>query len=144
MILKVSQLPQFEWEKISEEAFVASFGSFRPKDLERYDFALMLERFDGEEKDIAAFITCKEMDSETLYWQFGGVLPKYEKTCPVYTGYQKFILWAKERYKRVTTRIENKNYPMLKMAMRAGFLVVGTYAHKDKLYLELVNEFDRA
>jgi len=134
----VKRISSEQWTShLSEDAFVIVFGDIRPRDLERVDFALLLS---DEENELSAFITCKEMDSKTLYWQHGGVMPNYWKSVHVYRGYKKFIEWTSERYLRVSTKIENTNLPMLKMALKVGFLVVGISVINGKLYLELNRE----
>jgi hypothetical protein len=137
-MFQVNQVSHKDWIKVSEEAMVASFGARRSRELERFDFALAAIDKGG---NLSGFITCIEMDAETLYWQFGGTFSNYTRSIAVFAGYRDFLKWAEARYKRVTTRIENKNLSMLKLALAAGFIVVGTYYANQKLYLELTNEF---
>ena len=138
-MFSVQQVFAKDWiGRFSEDAYLASFGSIRPAELERFDFSIIAI---DEGNNISGFITCKEMDSETLYWQNGGAFKNYGKTIHVVGGYRSFLRWAKERYKRVTTRIENTNYPMLKLALSVGFLIIGTCVVNNKIYLELINEF---
>lgn len=139
MKFSVTQVSSKAWiESMSEDAFKIAFGFDRPSSLERFDFALIAV---DSANEFSGFITCKEMDAETLYWQFGGSMPNYKKSISVFNGYMCFVNWARERYKQVTTRIENGNTSMIKLALGVGFKIVGTYTFKDKIYLELVNEF---
>lgn len=139
MKFSIEQVFAKDWiGKFSEDAYRASFGELRDSSLERFDFSIMAI---DENNNISGFITCKEMDSETLYWQHGGTFKNYAKTIHVIGGYREFLNWAKERYKRVTTRIENINHSMLKMALAVGFTIIGTCVVNNKIYLELVNEF---
>lgn len=139
MTFSIRKLSQEQWvEHLAESAHFLAFGTNRPGDIERIDFALLMV---DENDSASAYITCKEMDSETLYWQYGGAMPKYKETIYAYQGYALFIGWAFDHYKRVFTRIENTNLAMLKLALKLGFVVTGTNTFKGKIYLELLNEF---
>lgn len=127
---------KFWLDKYSEKAHLSSFGEFRPKELERIDFALVAT--DGPEPK--GFVTCKEMDSETLYWQYGGAFSGTQNTFAVAPCYFEMIKWCLDRYQRVTTRIENTNIAMLKLAFKVGFLVIGTRVFNNQIFLELLLE----
>lgn len=113
------------------------FGSERDQTLETCDFVLVAK---DSELDPVGFITCHEMDGETLYWQLGGAASKIKKSGRVISHYVHCLAWSKARYQRVTTRIENTNAPMLKMALKCGFLITGIWNFKNKIYLELCHE----
>lgn len=114
------------------------FNEVRPRELEKCDFAFVIYK---DEKP-TSFITCIELDGETLYWQFGGAFDEVKKTIHVALSYKAAIQHAKDMgYKRITTRIENTNFEMLRLAMKYGFLIVGTWNFKGHVFLELLNEF---
>lgn len=136
MIFRAEKIPVHKWD--ANAAHVVTFGEDRPKDLNTFHF--ILGSIDTNNQ-IAGYSTCIEMDKETLYLQHGGILPNYAKSIHVINAYGKCILWCREHYKRVTTKIENKNIRMLKLAMHMGFLVVGTSTFKNKIYLDLLLEF---
>ena len=133
----VCALNKEAWTKeLSEKAHASSFGDLRPRELERIDFALIV----SDEKRPLGYVQCIEMDAETIYWQLGGMF-EYAKNSPrVVPVYLSLIRWTLERYKRITTRIQNINVRMLHLAMKMGFLIVGTYSFKGALYLELLLE----
>lgn len=138
MKFKITRISKDEWhEHLCRDAFNVSFGNVRHPNIERIDFALIAT---DSFNTISGFVTCKEMDAETLYWQYGGAMPNHSGTINVWNGYRCFIDWAKEKYKRVNTRIENRNYSMLRMAMKAGFCIVGTFNFNGKIYLDLAME----
>lgn len=87
------------------------------------------------------YLTCRETDAHTLYWQYGGAFPGTIKSSMTWIGYQAFALWCKQRYKRVVTYIENKNTVMLKMAMKIGFVIQGIKVFDGHILLEHVLEF---
>lgn len=135
MIFRAEKISAEAWD--NESAHLISFGEARPKELNSYHF--ILAAFD-ESNNIAGYSTCIEMDKESLYLQHGGIMPNYAKSVHVLQAYGKCIVWCQDNYKRITTKIENKNLSMLKIAMQVGFLVVGTSTFKDKVYLDLLLE----
>lgn len=136
-VFSVKLFSRDEWLEKMDKCYLSSFGGLRPKYLEKCDFALVVER----DAHPCGFVTCKEMDSETVYWQWGGAFEAIKKTTSVIESYLELIFRIKEMgFKRITTRIENTNIAMLKLAMRCGFLIVGTWCFRNEILLELVNE----
>jgi hypothetical protein len=104
------------------------------------DFALLVD--DIDEQVPMAYVTCQELDAETLYWQYGGSFPGTRDTVLSAKCFDLFMSWAKDiGYRRVGFRVENTNYPMLKLAMRGGFKIVGLRAFHNYVLLEHLKEF---
>ena len=122
--------------RFSEMAHVESFGLLRPRDIERMSFALVSVANDKP----TGFVQCIEMDSETLYWQSGGMFLDIQKTIGVVPSYLAGIDWSLNNYKRITTRIDSENIRMLHLAMKMGFRVRGTWNFENRVYVELLNE----
>jgi len=133
----VRQLTPEEWAPLSEEAHGQVFGTHKPQDWDRIDFVLVYE----EENKMVGYVTCREFDAHTLYWQFGGALPDKWKTSSIIRGYLKFLEWTRKRYKRVTTVVENTNRSYLNLTNKFGFMITGIRYHEQKILLELVLEF---
>lgn len=140
MNISVRLLAQHEWKQLHDDAFKAVFGEHRPGELDRADFTLLVLDDNG---DASGYVSCIEMDSETVYWQHGGATPQYQKTIYAIQGYRKLIEWCRTDYRRITTRIENTNLAMLKMALHIGFIIQGTYNHKGQVFLELCLELEQ-
>ncbi len=138
MNIEVEKIHSKDWAYLSEDAHLIAFQELRPVESERIDFALVAKRMPDK---LMGYITCREHDSETLYWQFGGAFPGTRESSLTFKAYQKFVDFCQTRYKRVTTIIENDNVVMLKMAMRVGFRVVGIRFYEGKVLLEHVIEF---
>lgn len=138
MSFYIKRVEPQDWNMLSRDAHMVSFGVARDPSLDRLSFALIAVDNQGE---VSGYVTCIEMDRETLYWQHGGAMPEYEKSIHTIKGYSQFINWSREHYKRVSTKIENTNTAMLKLAMKLGFMVVGTHTFKNKIYIDLLNEF---
>lgn len=88
-----------------------------------------------------AYVTCREVTSEVLYWQFGGSFPGTKDTVKTFQAYRGFSDWTKKHYKAVTTAIENTNIVMLKMAFKIGYLVTGIRTYGGQVFLQLTLEF---
>ena len=138
-MIRVDPLSTTAWETMSENAHKIAFGKVKPASLDRIDFALLA--VDQESDRPLGYVTCREHDAETLYWQFGGALPGTRGTVNSWGTYLALIDWCSSRYRRLTTLIENKNVVMLKMAMKAGFLINGIRYSSDSILVELVKEF---
>jgi hypothetical protein len=134
--VKVEKITPAEWAKYSGHAHLIAFGKTLPPGSERIDFALLAVH--GEQA--MGYVTCREQDAETVYWQFGGAFPGTKDTIRTFQGYRAFVD-ACRGYKRITTLIENTNTVMLKMAMAVGFRVVGVRAYKGSILLEHLLEF---
>lgn len=131
--MKIVKVPKEDWRVISKDAHLGVFGmKFEPVD-ERIDFALIAENELGVPM---AYVTCREMDSKSLYWQYGGAFPGTKDTILSFRAYKEFCDWCMDRYDRIFTHIENTNTVMLKMAMKTGFLIFGIRTFKEWTLLE--------
>lgn len=126
-----------DWKKFGENAHKIAFSEILPPGQNRIDFALMPVK-NGVPM---GYVTCRELDSDTLYWQFGGAFPGTKSTSLSWQAYQALLGWCKERYKRVSYLVENTNLPMLKMAMLSGFRIHGVRFYKGSILVEHLVEF---
>lgn len=136
----VEKISKEHWFELSKAAHLISFQTLKDPEGERIDFALLC--VDKATQKPLGYLTAKEMDYETIYWQFGGVFPSAKFTPLSFKGYFMFAQWCKERYKRVTTYIENTNVPMLKYALQVGFKICGMKYSQGALLLQCTLEFD--
>lgn len=135
MIYTVQRFTPEEWAPYAEDAHKALFGVTRPNSLNTHHFILAVYA-DGV---LGGYITCLEIDATTVYVQYGGVFPNFEKTIHVVPGYVKLISWLRENYSLANTKIENVNLAMFKLALQVGFLVTGTHFHEGRLFVDLTN-----
>jgi RimJ/RimL family protein N-acetyltransferase len=119
---------------MAESAHLAVFGEKRPSDMDRVDYTLL--GIDQEKDQPLAYITVRELDQESVYWQFGGSFPPIRDTVYSFRLYQEMLRWTFDRYQRVTTLIENDNTVYLKMAAKVGFKIIGVRTFKGKVLLE--------
>lgn len=128
-----------EWAQISENCHAVVFKEKRPAEMDRIDYVLLVEEEDGVP---SGYCTVRELDSESVYWQYGGAFPGTHGTIKSVGSYESLINWTKQHYKRISTLVENTNIRYLKLAMHYGFRVIGCRTFHGKIYLELLNEFD--
>jgi len=136
----VKQMDKQSWAGLSEYAHSVCFEEVKPTENDRIDYALVC--YDDDSKPMS-YVTCREFDSETVYWQFGGAFPETKGTIKSYKSYMAMTAWTSERYKRITTLIENDNIVMLKFAMKIGYKIIGTRNFKGSVLLEHLLEFDQ-
>lgn len=133
-ILKVSPA---EWESLRKDAHAVAFGAY-PALPERVDYALLAM---NESFEPLGYLTARELDDESVYWGYGGGTPESKDSLKAVRTYQALVDWTRERYRYVTTRIENDNIRYLKLAMSVGFRVIGTRTVKGTVLLEMMLDF---
>ena len=136
----VQRIDKYKWASLAKNAHLICFDEIRDPMMDRIDFALINERNDNP----LNYCTVRELDSESVYWQYGGAFPNSKGTGESYYSYKRNAAWCfDEGYLRVTTYIENTNLAMLKIALKVGFLVIGTRTFKGHVMLELLLERER-
>jgi len=137
MNIEVDKINRGEWISMSRDAHLICFNEARDPMMDRIDFALINSR-DGEPLN---YCTVRELDSESVYWQYGGAFPNTKGTTTSFYSYKRNADWCfNEGYERITTYIENNNLAMLKIALKVGFLIIGTRTFKGHIMLELLLE----
>jgi len=124
-----------EWVNYAEDSHAAVFKEFRPSSMDRISYALAAT----DESGVIGYVTCRETDSESLYWQHGGAVDT-RYGIAAYRGFEAFLDNAKP-YKRVTTLVRNDNIKYLHLLMKFGFRVIGLRCVKNEIFLELTIEF---
>jgi RimJ/RimL family protein N-acetyltransferase len=133
----VEKVDPISWKAVGAFAHETVFNEKSHPDWDRIDFALL----SSKEGNPIGYVTCREVDHETLYWSYGGAMPYIRGTSTSWEGYKKMVDACRSDYKRIFTLIENDNIPMLKFAMKVGFRVIGTKTFKGKVLLEHLIEF---
>lgn len=141
MNFKIEKLDAKSWAVLSENAHLSVFKEIKPQEWDRIDYALLAT---NEQGDPIGYMTCREFDSKSVYWQYGGSFPPIVKTIYTMKVYEAFKNWHKDRYERIATYIENTNSTMLKMAAKIGFLITGIRNFKGQVLLEHLLEFKNA
>lgn len=138
-MIEVQILTPAEWKEFSEYAHKICFNEVKPSSFDRIDFAMLCV---GNGRP-CAYVTCRELDPDTVYWQFGGAFPETRGTLLSWKCYEKMNEMIRGKYKRITTLIENNNIVMLKFAMKMGYRIIGVRNFKGSILLEHLLEFDK-
>jgi hypothetical protein len=137
--VKIETLSPHQWSAIAQEAHALSFGELRPAAMNRIDFTLLAT--DGDVP--LGYVQGRWADHESVYWQYGGIFPPFAKSVCAWTGFQGFLKKTQaEGCKRVNFLVENTNLPMLKLAMKAGFLIQGVRVFHGRILLDHLLEFE--
>jgi hypothetical protein len=137
--MKVVKIASEKWAELSEKAHLIVFNEIKKPEMERIDFALLVESSGGMPLQYA---TCRELDSESLYFQYGGSFPGTKGSPQSLRCMEKLLEWAEfAGFRRIAFLVENTNQAMLKLAMRCDFLITGMRNHKGIILLEHVKEF---
>lgn len=134
--LTIKQVTPHEWAEMGELAHRVVFNEVRPAEMNRIDYALIAE-IDGQ---LSGYLTAREFDQETVYWQYGGAFPGTHSSSKAVETYGAFVDWTLERYKFITTLVKNDNVRYLKLAMHFGFRIIGCRNFEGDVLLELLNK----
>lgn len=133
---EIDRLDSVEWKNLSESAHLICFNEKRSGDLDRIDYALVIKDDGG----LVGYCTARELDKDSVYWQYGGAFPGTHSSAKAVGAYEELVEWTLERYERITTLVENTNVRYLKLAMHAGFRIIGCRFFKGDILVELLNE----
>jgi RimJ/RimL family protein N-acetyltransferase len=133
----VKKLSPDEWEKMGKYAHLVGFHENREASMNRIDYALIAT---DEKDEIFGWLTARELDAESVYWQFGAALPNAQSSAKAVECYSEFLKWTFDKYKRITTLVENENVRYLKLAMHYGFRIIGCRIFDGVVYVELLNK----
>ena len=135
---RIEKVSADQWKKLSGFAHAAVFGKQKDPLAERISYAWLILENDKP----AAYITVLELDSETVYWQFGGAFPWAWNSRTVTKSYDLALSAQGAISRCIATRIENNNFAMLKLALSRKFLPIGIRNYQGSVLLELVKEID--
>lgn len=133
-MIEVKELTSEQWKYLARDAHGSVFNAEINPDNERIDFALLSVLSPTER--IIGYVTCREVDHETIYWQYGGSFPTARASIHVFKAYRIMLNYCALKYKRMTTLIENTNKAMLKMAAHCGLIITGVRTFNGKILLE--------
>lgn len=120
-----------EWKMVAEEIHAYAFSEDRPQSLNTFDFALMVLK----DNKPMCYATCIELDSECVYMQHGGKLPDADGTINVAKGYVELIKYLNGKYKNITTKIQNTNTAMQRLALSVGLVPTGIDFYSNQIFL---------
>lgn len=128
-----------QWFAYAESAHRLVFKRERAAWLDRISFALLAVWRD----EAVGYVTCRETDGESLYWQYGGTMDEWRGLASV-RAFQALLDYTRDHYRRCTTYVKNDNIGYIHMLMKMGFRVIGVRCFEKEIFLELAQEFSRA
>lgn len=135
-MVTVRRISAEDWMPVSELAHGVAFGETRPACKDRIDFVIIAEKCGHP----VGYITARETDAESVYWQFGGIFGGPLGQMGL-LSYLDAINLMRQSYSRITTLIHNSNVVMLKLALKCGFLVTGIKTFEGRTLVECSLEF---
>lgn len=139
-MINVERVEKEQWKEMSESAHRAVFSEIKLSETERIDYALLAT----EDGKLYGYCTVRELDQDSIYWQYGGAFPPSEKSIRAVRAYEAFIKYCSDRYKRISTLVSNENIRYLRLAMAHGFRIIGVRTFRQEIFVELLNEFEGA
>lgn len=137
----IFQISADEWNKNwAEAAHKTCFSEIVPGGFYKIDYALLVG--DPESPLPRGYCTVRELDDESVYWQYGGAFPGTINSIHSARCYEALVEWTKQRYERITTYVQNTNVAYLKLCMHFGFRIIGVKNFKGRIFVELLNEFE--
>jgi hypothetical protein len=128
------------WDELSDMAQISTFEERRPAYMNKIDYALGVRT----DNDIISWVTVRELDHESVYWQYGGCLPKHRNTLNSFKSYKMMKDFCfKNGIKYISTLVESDNIVMLKMAFKIGFRIIGTKSLDNTTYVDLYLDGDK-
>lgn len=104
------------------------------EDMNRVSYAILAQ--DDSAGTPYGFATIVELDKKTAYIQHGGTFPTTKGTALGGRGFLHIIEHLRNRYQHIQMRVKNTNFSMLKLCIKAGFVVCGIQQDKfGKMYL---------
>lgn len=121
-----------EWREYADSAHKLVFKKNRDPLLDRISFALLAHN----DESAVAYVTCRELDAKSLYWQFGGVLDEFRGFNAV-KCFRAFFDYCSSRYERITALVKNDNVNCLHLMMKYGFRAIGMRNFHSEIFLEM-------
>jgi len=125
--MNASIVKKEEFLEIVEQAHLAVFSDELNKNFFRFDFAIAVH----EDSDPIGYTLVHELTSEDVEMTYGGVVQDHRNISSK-EGFRLIIGRLKEMgYKNVLAQVENKNIPMLRLALSEDFLIIGNRTNKS-------------
>lgn len=125
-----------DWKNFGDTYYQTIFEFVRGS-LDRIDYCVMV----FIDKKVAGFVTCLELSESTVYWQYGGAVPEFQKSIYGFHGLKELQRWFSERYKYISVRVKNSNKVFLRLLLKADFNIVGVLRFGENLLVEC--QFER-
>lgn len=103
------------------------FGKQVEEHFKHFDSALVVY----VEDRVVSYATTKKLSSDLVFLEMGGAAPSFKGTSYVPRSFLGMVEHLFETYKEITMSVRNNNFPMLRLALKLGFLITGTQLSND-------------
>jgi hypothetical protein len=129
-------LTKDQWKAYSDTAHSLCFDETGFSEIETIDYALLVVK----DEVPLMYATIRQHDAVTAYMSRGGAFPSVKGTALSYKAFEMILDYLKAVSVTITLRTLNTNSPMLKFAMKAGFVIEGISYSKKQIFLEHILE----
>jgi hypothetical protein len=135
--MNLHKVERADFSGVISDTHKAVFGVELPDSFFRYDYALATTEGDNP----LSYCLVKEQDEDSCEMTYGGTVSSARGLQSI-KSFRLFVGFTLDHYKRVHIQVENKNFPMLKLALSEEFLVSGTRLAQDgRMFLLMTKEF---
>ena len=132
MSIEVVKYSPEQWYSRAEDAHTLVFKKQRDPWMDRISYALLAVKND----EPIGYVTCRETDRDSVYWQFGGFLDEFKGLNAV-KGTEKFLNICDEKYNQISDLDKNDNINCLHLLMKMGFRAIGIRVFENEIFLEI-------
>lgn len=115
-------IPKVDWEHIREAIHHDVFGNEFLDEYHAYHFVVAVTDKDNQ---LVSYSQVKELDGESAYMTFGGTVSKHRNQGSGYVNFGAMVDMLKGKYKYVGVTTKTTNIGMIKLALNAGFVIIG-------------------
>jgi hypothetical protein len=134
----VERLSKDEWMGEAIKCHTDLFSDEGLDESLNLNFAVVLK---DENNVINHYLTVQEIDSETAHIPYGGSLAQWRNLGRGPEGFIMMLNELKRNYKRATFWTKFTNRPMIMLALKVGFQIIGTREAHGVPGLEFLIEF---
>ena len=132
--MRLTRLSKDQWDEFSQHIHLKVFNENLLPVRTRFDYALLCII----DEEVASYSTIREVSDDAVYWQHSGCLPKYRNSSVAFKSYLMGLEYCLEAgAENITHMIANTNLVAIRIALKVGFLVVGTRTYDGTTYLDM-------
>lgn len=132
MSIEVVKYSPEQWYSLAEDAHKLVFKKQRDPWMDRISYALLAVK----DSEAVAYVTCRETDRDSIYWQFGGCLDEFRGIYAV-RAFKAFLDYCNDKYQQISTLVKNDNVNYLHLLMKMGFRAIGIRVFENEIFLEM-------
>ncbi len=128
MNITVKRIEKQEWKDLAVNAHLAVFNESWTLEDECIDYALLTV---DESNMLVQYATISESGGRGAFIEYGGSFESYKGTVTSFQSFKAILDYLFSKYKKVNFSTHNKNFPMLKFAIKENFYIIGNYTSDE-------------